>query len=190
MRFRTAHAVLLASVALLAAPIVRSADGPAPVRFEPNRGQAEARWSFVARTPGGEILLGDREARIGALALTFAGAAEGGAWEAVEPLPGPAHYLLGEDPAGWVPDVPAYAGVVRRNLYPGIDAGTWTPVEALINQVVTLLYGDPAQSGVITGSRLLREDHFEFRGASPRPKGWPDGLSRMSDASAAPKDSR
>ena len=75
-------------------------------------------------------------------------------------------------------------------LYPGIDAGTWTPVEALINQVVTLLYGDPAKSGVITGGRLLREDHFEFRGASPRPKGWPDGLSRMSDASAAPKDSR
>ena len=73
-------------------------------------------------------------------------------------------------------------------LYPGIDAGAWTPVEALINQVVTLLYGDASQSGVITGSRLLREDHFEFRGSSPRPKGWPEGLSRMSDASAAPKD--
>ena len=75
-------------------------------------------------------------------------------------------------------------------LYPGIAAGEWVPVESLINQVVTLLYGDPGQSGVITGSRLLREDHFEFRGRSPRPKGWPDGLSRMSDASAAPKDGR
>jgi hypothetical protein len=73
-------------------------------------------------------------------------------------------------------------------LYPGIAAGEWMPVESLINQVVTLLYGDPGKSGVITGSRLLREDHFEFRGKSPRPKGWPDGLSRMSDASAAPKD--
>ncbi|HJX87420.1 MAG TPA: hypothetical protein VJ277_07670, partial [Gemmatimonadales bacterium] len=39
-------------------------------------------------------------------------------------------------------------------LYPGIEAGSWTPVESLINQVVTLLYGDPAKSGVITGSRL------------------------------------
>ena len=75
-------------------------------------------------------------------------------------------------------------------LYPGIEAGAWVPVESLINQVVTLLYGDPQQSGVITGSRLLREDHFEFRGSSPRPEGWPDGLSRMSDASAAPKDGR
>jgi hypothetical protein len=75
-------------------------------------------------------------------------------------------------------------------LYPGIEAGEWVPVESLINQVVTLLYGDPAKSGVITGSRLLREDHFEFRGRSPRPEGWPKGLSRMSDASAAPKDGR
>jgi hypothetical protein len=71
-------------------------------------------------------------------------------------------------------------------LYPGLDAGVWTPVEVLINRVVTLLYGDPGNSGRITGARLLREDHFEFRGASPRPDGWPTGLSRMSDAAAPP----
>ena len=75
-------------------------------------------------------------------------------------------------------------------LYPGIQPGAWTPVEALINQVVTLLYGDRDKSGVITGSRLLREDHFEFRGSSPRPEGWPAGLTRMSDASAEPKKPR
>jgi hypothetical protein len=71
-------------------------------------------------------------------------------------------------------------------LYPGLDASDWTPVETLINRVVTLLYGDPANSGRITGARLLREDHFEFRGASPRPDGWPAGLTRMSDAAAPP----
>ena len=75
-------------------------------------------------------------------------------------------------------------------LYPGIEAGSWTPVESLINQVVTHRYGDPSQSGVITGGRLLREEPFEFRGSSPRPKGWPEELSRMSDASSAPKDGR
>ncbi len=74
-------------------------------------------------------------------------------------------------------------------LYPGIDSGAWMPVESLINRVVTLLYGDPGNSGRITGARLLREDHFEFRGASPRPEGWPVGLTRMSDA-AAPPDRR
>lgn len=72
-------------------------------------------------------------------------------------------------------------------LYPGLEAGAWTPVEVLINRVVTLLYGDPASSGRITGARLLREDHFEFRGASPRPEGWPEGLTRMSDAATPPE---
>ncbi|HWB43782.1 MAG TPA: hypothetical protein VG500_21145 [Gemmatimonadales bacterium] len=71
-------------------------------------------------------------------------------------------------------------------LYPGLNAGAWTPVEVLINRVVTLLYGDPGNSGRITGARLLREDHFEFRGSSPRPEGWPSGLTRMSDAAAPP----
>ena len=72
------------------------------------------------------------------------------------------------------------------HLYPGLDGSDWTPVEVLINRVVTLLYGDRANSGRITGARLLREDHFEFRGASPRPEGWPAGLTRMSDAAAPP----
>jgi hypothetical protein len=72
-------------------------------------------------------------------------------------------------------------------LYPGIDSTTWTPVEVLISRIVTLLYGDPANSGRITGARLLREDHFEFRGASPRPEGWPVMLTRMTDAAAPPE---
>lgn len=71
-------------------------------------------------------------------------------------------------------------------LYPGIDSQAWTPVEVLINQVVTMLYGDPARVGRITGARLLRDDHFEFRGSSPRPEGWPLGLTRMSDAAMPP----
>ena len=71
-------------------------------------------------------------------------------------------------------------------LYPGIESAAWTPVEVLINRVVTLLYGDAAKAGRITGGRLLREDHFEFRGSSPRPEGWPAGLTRMSDAAAPP----
>lgn len=73
------------------------------------------------------------------------------------------------------------------HLYPGINASAWTPVEILINRVVTLLYGEPTNSGRITGARLLREDHFEFRGASPRPQGWPARLTRMSDAAAPPE---
>jgi hypothetical protein len=72
-------------------------------------------------------------------------------------------------------------------LYPGIPADIWMPVETLMHDVVTMVYGDKSKSGVITGDRLLREDHFEFRGASPRPEGWPENLSRLSDAGADPR---
>jgi hypothetical protein len=75
-------------------------------------------------------------------------------------------------------------------LYPDIEPGLWQPVEVLINRVVTMLYGDRSRSGVITGERLLRDDHFEFRGSSPRPAGLPPDLSRLSDASTGPEQAR
>ena len=75
-------------------------------------------------------------------------------------------------------------------LYPELKPGAWLPVETLIGHVVNLLYGDRSQSAVITAERLLRDDHFEFRGASPRPPGLPADLSRLSDASAEPKPRR
>ena len=75
-------------------------------------------------------------------------------------------------------------------LYPDIEPDTWQPVELLINRVVTMLYGDRSRSGVITGERLLRDDHFEFRGSSPRPAGLPPDLSRLSDASSEPGQAR
>lgn len=75
-------------------------------------------------------------------------------------------------------------------LYPDIEPGAWLPVEVLINRVVTMLYGDRSRSGVITGERLLRDDHFEFRGQSPRPAGLPSDLSRLSDAGIEPERAR
>jgi hypothetical protein len=72
-------------------------------------------------------------------------------------------------------------------LYPGISTGSWLPVERLIRDVVALLYGDESKSAVITGERLLRDDHFEFRGSSPRPQGLPPKRSRRNDAGAVPR---
>lgn len=75
-------------------------------------------------------------------------------------------------------------------LYPEIEPGVWHPVEVLINQVVTMLYGDRSRADQITGERLLRDDHFEFRGTSPRPPGLPPELSRLSDSGLAPEQPR
>ena len=72
------------------------------------------------------------------------------------------------------------------SLYGGIDAGVWIPVETLLRRVTEIVHQDRSKSGVITGERLLLDEHFDFRGASPRPDGLPPESSRMSDAGADP----
>lgn len=72
-----------------------------------------------------------------------------------------------------------YAG-----LYPGLKPGVWMPVERLLSLVTDLIHKDRSKSGVITGPRLLHEDHFEYRGSSARPEGLPAGHTRLSDSSA------
>jgi hypothetical protein len=79
---------------------------------------------------------------------------------------------------------PEYAG-----LYPGVTPDIWIPVEKLLRHVTDLLHQDRARSGVITGQRLLREEHFEYRGATARPDGLPAGSTRLSDAGAVPAES-
>ena len=71
-------------------------------------------------------------------------------------------------------------------LYPGLEPGAWIPVETLLRHITDLIHLDRAKSGVITGTRLLHQDHFEFRGHSDRPNGLPPGSTRLSDSSAAP----
>ncbi|HJR17329.1 MAG TPA: hypothetical protein VJ808_10790 [Gemmatimonadales bacterium] len=74
-------------------------------------------------------------------------------------------------------------------LYPGIDPGVWIPVEKLLRDVTDLIHKDRTRSGVITGRRLLRDEHFDYRGVSDRPAGLPEGSTRLSDAGAEPSGS-
>jgi hypothetical protein len=60
------------------------------------------------------------------------------------------------------------------------------PVEKLLSLVTDLIHKDRSQSGIITGRRLLHDEHFEYRGTSARPEGLPDSQSRLSDSSAEP----
>ena len=71
-------------------------------------------------------------------------------------------------------------------LYPGLEPGVWMPVEALLRHITDLIHHDRAKSGVITGARLLHQDHFEFRGNSARPDGLPAGSTRLSDSGTEP----
>jgi len=74
----------------------------------------------------------------------------------------------------------------HAGLYPGLKPGVWMPVEKLLRLVTDLIHEDRSKSGVITGRRLLHEDHFEYRGTSARPEGLPEGDTRLSDSGAEP----
>jgi hypothetical protein len=75
-------------------------------------------------------------------------------------------------------------------LYPGLQPDVWLPVETLLQYVTELIYRDRSKSDVITGTRLLHQDHFEYRGSSARPEGLPAGATRMSDSEAEPGEPR
>jgi hypothetical protein len=77
-----------------------------------------------------------------------------------------------------------------EELYPGLTPGVWLPVETLIGHVTDLIQADPSRSAVITGPRLLHQDHFDYRGSSARPEGLPDGATRLSDAGVDPGTAR
>jgi hypothetical protein len=59
-------------------------------------------------------------------------------------------------------------------------------VEALIRHVTDLIHRDPSKSRLITGTRLLHQEHFEYRGISARPEGLPARSTRLSDSGAEP----
>ncbi|MFL5401355.1 MAG: hypothetical protein ACJ8BF_00870 [Gemmatimonadales bacterium] len=75
----------------------------------------------------------------------------------------------------------------HAGLYPGLKPGLWMPVEDLLRHITNLIHQDRAKARVITGTRLLRQEHFEFRGASARPEGLPSGSTRLSDSGAEPR---
>ncbi len=108
------------------------------LQFEPNRGQAMKSVRFLSRGPEHSLEVFDdgmalsssatrsdaaphAEAGIASARLHFVGASAGGSYEAREPAPGRANYLVGADESTWVRDVPRYRQLRRADLYPGID---------------------------------------------------------------------
>ena len=114
-----------------------------PLSFEPNRGQADSRTRFLSR--GGNYVLSleptamvvtlsspaaVRTGRLASIApeprsadlrIRFVGADPAAQIEGVDQLPGKSNYFIGNDPALWRTDIPNYAKVIYRDIYPGID---------------------------------------------------------------------
>ena len=106
-----------------------------PLSFEPNRGQTDPQVKFLARGSGYGLYLTSGEAvlafpgpkkknggsSVSAVSMQFAGANRDAEVAASQALPGHTNYLLGNDPSRWRRNIPQFARVQYRNLYPGVD---------------------------------------------------------------------
>jgi hypothetical protein len=139
-----------------------------PLAFEENRGQTSPAVRYVARTPGYQLFLTDREATVvfgsgggrRAVALRPAGARVTRATGERE-LPGRAHYLVGPS-SKWRRNVPTFGAVRYPGLYDGIDLVFYGSGREIEHDYVVAPHADP---GVI---------EFEISGAEavrPTPEG-------------------
>lgn len=96
-----------------------------PLRFEQNVGQADAEVRYITHGPGYTALL--TPARVtfrshgSALKMNLLGADPYAAATGLDILSGRVNYLIGDDPAKWYRDVPTYARLECKNIYPGVD---------------------------------------------------------------------
>ncbi len=109
--------------------------GNVPLRFEPNVGQAPGGTDFVVHgmgyglsiQPSGIALQMRRRTTDPAgvpagssITVSLIGARPARS-EGLDPLPSISNYFLGKTPARWNTNVPNYARVAYRGIYPGVD---------------------------------------------------------------------
>jgi hypothetical protein len=99
--------------------------GKLPLRFEANAGQSGGQVKFLSRGQGYTLFLTSSEAVLAldksALHMHLLGANANAEATAFEKLPGTVNYFIGNDPTKWRTNVPTYAKVKYRDIYPGVD---------------------------------------------------------------------
>ena len=116
-----------------------SSFGKLPLSFEPNQGQFAEEIDFLTRGPGYALALSANEAALALetgrpskmesgkaetpaiLHMRLMGAHFSAPAEGVDELPGKTNYFVGNDPKRWRTNVPNFARVQYRRVYPGID---------------------------------------------------------------------
>ena len=103
----------------------RAAYRSLPLSFEPNRGQSDPRVKFMSRSQGLTLILTSTDAvlvtREASLKMRVLGANPDAVAQGLDARPGRIHSLVGHDPRKWQTDGRAYARVLYREIYPGID---------------------------------------------------------------------
>gem|GEM_PF-595499 len=124
--------------------------GRLPLGFEVNRGQSHSKVKFLTRGPQHAVFLTDEAEAVFSLSvprkdsqtpskfqrrpsakrqkrdaetirIRLAGTQVPKRVEGLEPLPGKTNYFIGKDSKKWITNVPTYAKIAYREIYPGID---------------------------------------------------------------------
>ncbi len=93
------------------------------LRFEANRGQTDPKVKFLSRGPEEAVLPCKRRNQSTAAVLRIGrvGCNPEVQIDGLEELRAKSNYFVGRDSARWQTDVPSYAKVRYRQVYPGID---------------------------------------------------------------------
>ncbi len=113
-----------------------------PLFFEPNQGQTAPEVKFVARGAGYGLFLTADEAVLklqhsalstqlsaprsqpvsnSVIRMKLDGANSAASVSGAEPLPGKSNYFIGNNPAKWRHNIPQFARVEYKSVYPGVD---------------------------------------------------------------------
>src|SRR5271157_1646968 len=133
----------------------------AQLAFEPNRGQTDPSVRFLARTSEASVFFTSSEVVLAGssapLRLELLNAGRGAAWETAEPNGKTTSYIRGRDQSQWVRDVPQYARLLRRGVYPGIDVAYYGNAGRLEYDFLLAPHADPARIRMrIAGASRLR----------------------------------
>ena len=157
---------------------------PLPLIFEPNQGQTDPQVKFLARGSGYALFLTADQAVLTlrhslptrqssvVVSMTLEGASENSPVSGADQLPGKSNYFLGNDPAKWHTDVPQFARVRYRAVYPGIDLVYYGKQGQLEYDFEAAPGSDPQQVTLrFQGAENL--DHRFRRRSGARGRRWP-----------------
>lgn len=143
---------------------LRNALARIPRSFEANQGQAPAGVKYLSQGPGYSVYLSATEIAIaspnaGMLRMKLIGSNRNAKIEPLDPLPGTTSYFIGSDPSKWRTDIPNYARVALRGIYPGIDLILYSNKRKLEYDLLVAPGADPKRIRLkFTGIDRLRKE--------------------------------
>src|SRR5205085_2547351 len=148
---------------------LEEAYGRLPLSFEANRGQTDARVAFISRSSGATLFLTADEAvlalrkpaardkrRAAAVHMKMVNANPAARPEGLDQLDATSNYFRGRDAGRWRTNIPTYARVRYRDVYPGVSLVYYGNQQQLEYDFVVSPGGDPRQIKLaFKGSRPL-----------------------------------